>query len=425
MNASRWRAPLRLTSSRVLCDNRGLSVRCHLLALVLAGALAWAPAASAEPRAAQASTSPQTDELARARALDKEGAKAYAEGRYRDAIRYFEEAHRLGGPPFELWNIARCHIHLDQPEKAAELLDRYLETPGLAAADRAEATRQLEELRGRASPLTIASQPPGARVEVDGRSEASRTPMSTSVSPGTHVVRVSLAGHAPFNREIVASYGRAVIVDAPLTAERAHRPPDNPYAQGGSARAIVVRGAVGVVFPRFAGAAGSAEPVGILSGTVRVADVRATRLSVGVLGQVSGDSWRSTLPGANVAAPCGTLQGATSATSLSLFALGSAGWELVPRLRAHALFGLGLATQVSDQAGGDVFAPTCRSSPGLQPAALVGGVIDYALTDAVRLTAIPFALQLQSSLDGARQTPVDATGLWTRTNVALGVGVEL
>src|SRR5688572_754870 len=66
------------------------------------------------------------DDLARARALDKEGAKAYGAGRYNDAIKYFEEAHRLGGPPFELWNVAKCYLRLDQPEQAADLLERYL-----------------------------------------------------------------------------------------------------------------------------------------------------------------------------------------------------------------------------------------------------------------------------------------------------------
>src|SRR5689334_22252340 len=65
-------------------------------------------------------------QLARARALDKEGAKAYGEGRYADAIKAFEEAHRLGGPPFLLWNIAKCHLKLDQPEQAADMLEKYL-----------------------------------------------------------------------------------------------------------------------------------------------------------------------------------------------------------------------------------------------------------------------------------------------------------
>src|SRR5205085_8684373 len=106
------------------------------------------------------------DDLSRARVLDGEGVKAFQEGRYNDAIRFFEEAHRLGGPPFELWNIAKCHLRLDQPELAAEMLERYLATPSLPTDDREEASAQLTELRKRTSTVTIASTPSGASVAV-------------------------------------------------------------------------------------------------------------------------------------------------------------------------------------------------------------------------------------------------------------------
>jgi tetratricopeptide (TPR) repeat protein len=62
------------------------------------------------------------EDLARARVLDQQGTKAFVDGRYNDAIRYYEEAYRLGGPPFELWNIAKCYVRLDQPEQATEML---------------------------------------------------------------------------------------------------------------------------------------------------------------------------------------------------------------------------------------------------------------------------------------------------------------
>src|ERR1700712_2107052 len=57
-------------------------------------------------------------DLERARVLDQQGVRAYKEERYNDAIRYFVEARKLGGPSSELWNIAKCHVHLDQPEEA-------------------------------------------------------------------------------------------------------------------------------------------------------------------------------------------------------------------------------------------------------------------------------------------------------------------
>src|SRR5687768_5262638 len=142
-------------------------------------------------------------ELARARALDKEGAKAYAEGRYNDAIRYFEEAHKLGGPPFELWNIAKCHLRLDQPEQAADMLEKYLAIPNLPADDREEATQQLEALRKRASTVTISSSPTGAAVMVDGK-EHGKTPLSVSVPPGQHTVTINAANHASYTRQVDA-----------------------------------------------------------------------------------------------------------------------------------------------------------------------------------------------------------------------------
>src|SRR5271168_4493569 len=75
-------------------------------------------------------------DLARARVLDQQGVRAYREERYNDAIRYFEEARKLGGPPSEIWNIAKCHVRMDEPEEGAKYIEEYLSQKGLSAADR-------------------------------------------------------------------------------------------------------------------------------------------------------------------------------------------------------------------------------------------------------------------------------------------------
>ena len=67
-----------------------------------------------------------TQDLGRARLLDHQGARAFKEGRYNDAILYFDEAYKLGAPSSELWNIARCHLKLDEPAEASKALERYL-----------------------------------------------------------------------------------------------------------------------------------------------------------------------------------------------------------------------------------------------------------------------------------------------------------
>src|SRR5277367_3097292 len=107
-------------------------------------------------------------DLARARVLDQQGVRAYREERYNDAISFFEEARKLGGPPSEIWNIAKCHVHMDEPEEGAKFIEEYLDQKGLSAADRAEAEQQLREIQHRHSTLTVSSSPAGATVYLEG-----------------------------------------------------------------------------------------------------------------------------------------------------------------------------------------------------------------------------------------------------------------
>lgn len=401
-----------------------------LVLVVLVSLLASSPAVATPQTRAQtrapASAARAAEDLARARALDKEGAKAYADGRYNDAIRYFEEAHRLGGPAFELWNIAKCHVRLDQPEQAAEMLERYLATPTLPAEDREEATQQLDALRKRPSTLTIASVPAGASVKVDGRvpAEGGKTPTSFTVEPGSHTIVLEHPKYATYSQTFEAKYGRAIILDVPLQQDVKPPPPTNPYGDEAIKR-IALRGDVGVMLPKFGSVGGAARATLVASGAYRFADVGATTFAVGAMFLLTGDSWDNTVAAPTSAPPCGVLKSSRSATALSMFATGSAGWEIVPRLRAHALTGVGVAAYFADDLGGDVFVPACNPSPGARPAFMLGGQIDYALTPTVRLSALPLVLQFQPSFEGTRSTPIDASGVWMRATIAFGVGVDL
>ena len=397
-----------------------------LIALAFGAALASSPApALAQARAPVAG--PRTaEDLARARVLDQQGAKAYGDGRYNDAIRYFEESHRLGGPPFELWNIAKCHLRLDQPEQAAEMLERYLATPTLPADDREEATQQLESLRRRTSTLTIASNPTGAAVTFDGRvaEGGGKTPTSFTVPPGQHTITLSAPKYAVYTQTFDARYGRAIILDVTLTKDEKPKPAANPYGTE-EVRRIALRGHLGVMLPRYGSVGGAAHPALVVSGTYRFVDVGATTLAAGAMIALTGDSWDNTVGADNVVKPCGTLKNPRSATALSMFLMGSAGWEIAPRLRAHALAGFGIATYFADDLGGDVFVPACSPSPGARPAVVVGGQIDYAITPIVRLSALPIVLQVQPSFEGTRSTPLDTSGVWVRATIAIGAGVDL
>jgi hypothetical protein len=398
------------------------------LAAGLSASLAFAavPAFAQIAPVRSASTPPRSQEdLARARVLDQQGAKAYADGRYNDAIRYFEESYRLGGPPFELWNIAKCHVRLDQPEQATELLERYLATPTLPAEERDEATQQLDALRRRPSTVTIASSPAGAAVTIDGRpAEGGKTPTSFNVQPGPHTITVTAPKHAVYTQTFEAKYGRAIILDVPLAKEGRPAPAENPYGDAEIKR-VALRGDLGVMVPKLGSVNGDPHFTLVGSGSYRFADVGATTFAVGAMFLLTGDSWDNRVAAPSTALPCGALSNPDSATALSMFLTGSAGWEIVPRVRAHALAGVGIAAYFAGDLGGDVFVPACSPSPSPKPAFMAGAQIDYALSPIVRLSALPLVLQLQPSFDGARSTPLDASGVWMRATIAIGAGVDL
>ncbi len=398
------------------------SAHASALLLALALALAAAPAGAQRGRGPARSAK---DDLARARALDREGAKAYGEGRYNDAIRYFEEAYRLGGPAFELWNIAKCHLRLDQPEEAAQMLERYLSTPNLPKEDREEATQQLQALKKRPSTLTVSSTPSGAQVTVDGKEVEGRTPLSITIAPGSHTVTVSSpTTSTPYTRRIEARYGRAVTVDASLTGESRPPPPDNPYDRPDGGK-IALRGAINLMLPRHGSIGGNAGAGLMALGTYKVADLGSASIAVGGLLSISGDSWSNRTGEANEAPGCAPLRDAQSATALSLFGLGTASFPVAPDVRISGMAGLGLAGYFVEHVGGDLFVPSCRPSPGVRPALLFGAAIDYALTKSVRLSAFPLTWQIQSSFDGVRAAPRDASGVWMRLGIGIGAGIDL
>src|ERR1700722_9628794 len=145
-------------------------------------------------------------DLARARVLDQQGVRAYRGERYNDAIRFFEEARKLGGPASEIWNIAKCHVRMDEPEEAAKDIEDYLDQKGLSAADRAEAEQQLREIQRHHSMVTVASSPAGATVYLDGHRWAGVTPATVDVAPGDHTVTIQLAGYESLDRSITAKF---------------------------------------------------------------------------------------------------------------------------------------------------------------------------------------------------------------------------
>jgi hypothetical protein len=382
-------------------------------------------------------------DLARARVLDQQGVRAYREERYNDAIRFFDEALKVGGPPSEIWNIAKCHVRMDEPEEAAKYIEEYLDQKGLSPGDRTEAEQQLREIQHRHSTLTVASSPSGATVYLEGHRWAGVTPATIDVAPGDHKVTIELAGHDPVERSVTAKFGRAVIVDAKLSkndgAPSAGSAPLHSSGPGAgpepgdasqrpSARGhrVVLAAELGVTVPRFGSIGGSAAPAGYLSGAYVAVDGPRAVVTVGLAAMMTGDSWSNQSGLSNANPNCGApIPNSGSATALSAFVEGGAAWRASHRWRLGADLGFGIATYSVGEAGRDVFVPTCRPSSGVKPAVHLAATVSYSFSRDLRLLVSPLVLEMQPAFDGASNAPFDATGLWLRFGAAVGLAFDV
>lgn len=93
----------------------------RVISAVLVGLLAFSPVVL--PQNAWAQTSEEKKQVEQ---LSKKGVKAYKEGKFEQAIKYFEQAHEVQPVPNLLYNIARCYEKMGDDAKALEYYDRFV-----------------------------------------------------------------------------------------------------------------------------------------------------------------------------------------------------------------------------------------------------------------------------------------------------------
>jgi len=372
------------------------------------------------------------DDLERARLLDQQGVRAYKDGRYNDAIRFFDEAFRIGGPPSELWNVAKCRIRLDDPEGAAKEIEKYLSQTGVSPGDKADAEQQLHEIEHRPSPLTVASSPNGALVYLDGKRAApvGTTPANIDVPPGSHTVTVERAGYETYETSVSAKFGRSIIVDAQLkrgeTAPVATPVPEKPEPTHAQPHRVNLDGELGAQFPRFGSIGGSGEVAGFLDVSYVIVDASRIIATLGVRAMLTSDSWGNSVGAPNTATNCGaTIPSGEGATAVTAFFAGGLAYRATSRWRVGGDFGLGIATYSVGEVGGDLFVPSCSPSPGVKPAVHLGGQVSYAFSRELRLVLSPLILEAQPAFSGTRSSPKDASGIWLRYGIAGGLAFDL
>jgi hypothetical protein len=167
---------------------------------VVAGAVAISLFALAEPAYAQAD-----EQRAGARSLATEGAAAFSDGRFKDAVDLFSKAESLVHAPPHLLYLARAHAKLGQFVKAREAYLRITKeqlAPNAPQAFRdaqTAATRELNSVNPKIGTLEIklegAENVKDLTIKVDGIQMASvLIGVPQAIDPGEHKVEATGAG---------------------------------------------------------------------------------------------------------------------------------------------------------------------------------------------------------------------------------------
>lgn len=123
---------------------------------------------------------------------------------WQTAIEHYLRANELVPHPFAVYNIASDYVRLGQLREAAIWYQRY-EAVVTDPRDRDKAAKVLADLEARPGKVAIRSEPPGARVAIDG-APVGVTPYAGVARGGTHHVAVDRDGlHA--ERDFAIEYG--------------------------------------------------------------------------------------------------------------------------------------------------------------------------------------------------------------------------
>lgn len=157
-----------------------------------------------------------------------EGARAYRDGRYKDAIDLFLEADALSPSSALSFNIARAYEKIQDTKNALrwyrdylrrepEAEDRRLVEDTIRAYELALSERGIQQ-------ISVISDPTGATLRVDGR-PVGVTPWTGELAPGAHALSLALRGYADTTREVALEAERSLYVNVRLVPAPAAPPP--------------------------------------------------------------------------------------------------------------------------------------------------------------------------------------------------------
>lgn len=147
----------------------------------------------------------------RAKGLVAKAREAFDAGRYAEAASVYTETyellerHGLEAPAEILFNAGLAHERNGACELSVEHFERFLEAKpdaGLAS----DFVERLEQARRCAPKVTVVTDPPEARVEIDGARRGT-APLALRLRAGEHILRLTLDGWEPIEERIKVEAG--------------------------------------------------------------------------------------------------------------------------------------------------------------------------------------------------------------------------
>lgn len=156
-----------------------------------------------------------------ARTHYQQGVELAKRGDYQAALEAFNAAYAASPHFAVLYNIGQAEVALGRPQKAIEVLERYLRDgkDDVPPERRRAVEAQIAQLESVFASLSVVTDPPGALITVDG-AMIGRSPLPpTRLTAGSHVVTATRPNAPAVTRVVVLREGERQALDLPLPAQ--------------------------------------------------------------------------------------------------------------------------------------------------------------------------------------------------------------
>ena len=175
-------------------------------------------------------SSPAFCQKKRAKELFDEGVSALEKRNFKKALDTFEEAYEISPHWAVLAHIGTCHANLNQPIKAIEALNQYLEDGGnnIPEDEIATAKEIIKNQRKKVGVLILSVKDEGVEALVDGESIGNSPFKEKLLLPGTHEVAVVFAENDIVRRNFEISAGQEYLLRIEQEQHLSTAPPPPP-----------------------------------------------------------------------------------------------------------------------------------------------------------------------------------------------------